>query len=113
MQPTKVKLDDFDLLAELLPLVGEKLWVQTLYDDFGGASGFVARLAWVEPVNAALPELHLSFDAAQASVNVACPGMTGWRVMNPLNETYWLEFTIRDRRVVLIHRIPSLRWCER
>jgi len=88
VQPTRIKLDDFDLLTELLPLVGEKLWVETLYDDFGGASGFVAHLAGVKPVNAALPELHLSFDAAEASANVACRGMTGWRMMNPLTETY-------------------------
>lgn len=112
MQPTKVKLDDLALLEELLPLVGEKLWVQTLYNDFGGASGFVARLAQVKPVNLALRELLLSFDTAAASANLACRHMDSWRVMNPLTETYWLAFTIGDRRIVQIHRIPSLRWCE-
>jgi hypothetical protein len=39
--------------------------------------------------------------------------MTAWRVMNPLTETYWFEFTIGDRRAVRIYRIPSLRWRER
>jgi hypothetical protein len=33
--------------------------------------------------------------------------------MDPLVETYWFEFTIGERLVVQIHRIPSLRWCER
>jgi hypothetical protein len=64
-------------------------------------------------VNWSLRELLLTFDAAKASVNLACPGMTAWRVINPLIETYWLEFSIGVRRVVQIHRIPSLRWAER
>lgn len=59
-----------------------------------------------------MSELLLSFDLP-ASANLACRRMTAWRVMNPLVETYWFEFTIDDRRVVQIHRIPSLRWCDR
>ncbi len=113
MQPTKIKLSDLALLEELLSLVGEKLWVRTPYEGLAGGSGFVAHLERVEPVNSSLRELLLSFDEAGATVNLACPRMLAWRVMNPLNETYWLEFTIADRRVVLIQRIPSLRWSER
>jgi hypothetical protein len=113
VQPTKIKLDDVALLGELLSLVGEELWVRTPYEGLAGGSGFVAHLERVEPVNWSMRELLLGFDEAGASVNLACPRMVAWRVMNPLNETYWLEFAIRDRRVVLMQRIPSLRWCER
>jgi hypothetical protein len=113
VQPTKIKLDDRALLEELLPLVGEELWVQTLYDGVSSASSFVARLERVQPVNWSLRELLLTFDAAAASANLGCSRMTAWRMVDPLNETYWFDFTIGDRRVVQLHRIPSLRWRER
>lgn len=112
MELEKTKLDDVALLSELLGLIGEELWVHTYYESFGGGMGFVARLDRVEPVNWELRELHLSFNAAKASANLACSRMTAWRVLNPLTDNYWLEFTIADRRVVQIHRIPSLRRSE-
>lgn len=113
MELTKIRLDDVALLEELVPLVGAKLWVQTMYEGLASASSFVARLERVQPVNWSLKELLLTFDAASASANLGCQRMTAWRMMDPLNETYWFDFTIGDRRVVQIHRIPSLRWCER
>jgi hypothetical protein len=79
----KAKLDDVALLGELLPLVGEELWVHALYEGLAIGSAFAATLERVEPVNWSLQELLLFFDSAGASDNLVCRSMTAWRVMNP------------------------------
>lgn len=105
MNLERTKLDDLELLTELLALVGERLHVSTEYGDFTGSSSFTARLDRVQPVNYSLPDLLLTFEEEAAHANLGSPRMTGWKVRNPMTDNQWLEFTIGDRRVVDINRL--------
>jgi hypothetical protein len=105
MDIERTKLDDLELLTELLALVGERLHVYTDYGDFTGSSSFTARLDRVQPVNSSLPDLLLSFKGEVAHASLGSPRMAAWKVRNQMTGNQWLEFTIRDRRVVDINRL--------
>jgi hypothetical protein len=104
MDLERTKLDDLELLAELLALISERLHVSTDYGGFTGRSSCTARLDRVQPVTSSVPDLLLSFEGEAAHASLGSPRMTAWKVRNPMTGDQWLEFTIGDRRVVEINR---------
>lgn len=101
----KTPIDFSDVLRELQGWLGKWLSVYVDYGHYAGGASFKACLKRVEFRARPDIEVLMHFEDEAAYTNLSPDCMAALRVVNPVTEDYWLEFTINDRQVLTIERV--------
>lgn len=100
----KTPIDFSDALRELQGWLGKWLSVYVDYGHYAGGASFRGCLKRVEFRARPDIEVLMHFEDQAAFTNLSPDCMTALRVVNPVTEDYWLEFTINNRQVLTIER---------
>jgi hypothetical protein len=100
----KTPIDFSDALRELQGWLGKWLAIYVDYGHYAGGASFKARLKRVEFRARPDIEVLMHFEDEATFANLSPDCMTALRVVNPLTEDYWLEFTVNNRQVLTIGR---------
>jgi hypothetical protein len=100
----KTPIDFSDALSQLHGWLGKRLTIYVDYGHYAGGASFRARLKRVEFMERPAIEVLMHFEDESAFAHLSPDCMTALRVVNPLTEDCWLEFTINNRTVLTIER---------